>query len=77
MTSIIKKSYPVLGMSCSACASSVENVLKMQKGVIDAAVNIANAMAWIEFDPALTNAETLKAAINAVGFDLLITLRWR
>lgn len=68
----IKKSYPVLGMSCAACASSVENVLKMQKGVIDAAVNIANAMAWIEFDPALTNAETLKAAINAIGFDLLI-----
>ncbi len=70
--SIIKKSFPVLGMSCAACASSVENVLKMQKGVTDAAVNIANAMAWIEFDSSLTNPLTLKEAINAVGFDLLI-----
>lgn len=61
-----------MGMSCASCSSSVESVLKMQKGVTNVSVNLANAMALIEYDPAQTTPEALKATLNNVGFDLLI-----
>ncbi|MFO7614088.1 MAG: heavy metal-associated domain-containing protein [Bacteroidales bacterium] len=39
----IKKSYPVLEMSCASCAASVESILKSQKGIVNASVNFAAA----------------------------------
>ncbi|MDP4270971.1 MAG: heavy metal translocating P-type ATPase [Bacteroidota bacterium] len=70
--STIKKSFPVMGMSCASCSASVESVLKMQQGVSSVSVNLANAMAMIEYDPDKTSPETLKSILNNVGFDLLV-----
>ena len=69
---IIKKSFPVLNMSCASCASSSESMLNAQEGVISASVNYANAMANVEFDVSITNALKLKAALQSVGYDLMI-----
>jgi len=69
---IIKKSYPVLNMSCASCASSSESMLNAQEGVISASVNYANAMANVEFDASITNASKLKSALQSVGYDLMI-----
>ena len=41
----IKESFPVTGMTCASCASSVESVLKHTSGVFDASVNFANSSA--------------------------------
>ena len=49
METVIKKSYPVTGMSCAACAVSVETMLKSVTGVRNAAVNFANQTAWVEY----------------------------
>lgn len=59
-------------MSCASCASSSESMLKAQDGVILASVNYANAMANIEFDPAITTPNKLKVALQSVGYDLMI-----
>lgn len=68
----VKKRYPVLNMTCASCANSSQNILKMQPGVVDAQVNYANTEALIEFIPSLTDAFKLKAALQSVGYDLMI-----
>ncbi|UYQ95298.1 heavy metal translocating P-type ATPase [Chitinophaga horti] len=69
---LIKETFPVLEMSCAACAASVESTLKASAGVKDAGVNFANQDAWVMYDDRQTNPETLQAAIRSVGYDLLI-----
>lgn len=69
---IIKASFPVLEMSCAACAASVETMLGSTKGVNKASVNYANQNAWVEYDQALTTPEMLRQAVQGIGYDLLI-----
>lgn len=67
-----KKTVSVTNMSCSACATSVERYLKNQEGVVDASVNFANEKAQIEFTE-VTSIDTLKSAVQAIGYDLVVT----
>ena len=69
---IIKKTFPVLGMSCASCAARVEKTLRGQDGVVKATVNLAAATAAIEFDTSLTSAEKLRDSLQAISFDLII-----
>lgn len=68
----VKKTIPVANMSCASCAVSVESMLKAQEGVINAAVNYANATASVEYIPSITNTSKLKKAVQSVGYDLII-----
>jgi Cu2+-exporting ATPase len=68
----IKKTLPVLEMSCAACAVSVESILKAQKGVLNAQVNYADTSAVVEFDSVETSVEALKQAVQSGGYDLII-----
>ena len=68
----IKKHFPVLNMTCASCASSSQNILKMQPGVVDAKVNYANTEAEIEFIPSLITTQELKSALQSGGYDLMI-----
>jgi len=68
----MKETFPVLEMTCAACAVSVESTLKSVPGVADAGVNFANQSAWVEYDPATVTPELLQTSIRSVGYDLLI-----
>lgn len=68
----IKKTFPVLQMTCAACAISVESLTKAQPGVIDAAVNFANASLLVEYIPGVTDAGKIKSAVRSGGYDLII-----
>ena len=68
----IKQTFPVLDMSCAACATRVDKTLNQQEGVSRASVNYASAMATVEYDPLICSPESLKAAIQEVGYDLVI-----
>lgn len=68
----VKKSYPVLNMTCAACANSTESMLKAQEGVIAVSVNYANAIANIEFNPEITNPSKFKSVLQSIGYDLMI-----
>jgi P-type Cu2+ transporter len=70
---ITKQSFPVLEMSCAACAVSVESILKSTKGVASASVNYATQVAQVEYDADVTGKELLRDAVRSVGYDLLIT----
>ncbi len=67
-----KQIYPVTGMSCAGCSSSVESMLKAQSGVKDAGVNLANHTAWVEFDPKVITPIKLQETIRSIGYDLII-----
>ncbi len=66
-----KQSIPVTGMTCAACANSVETILKNTGGVIKANVNFANNTALVEYDETI-NPEELQKALQAVGYDLIL-----
>ncbi|MEO9211387.1 MAG: heavy metal translocating P-type ATPase, partial [Ginsengibacter sp.] len=68
----IKKSFPVLNMSCASCAASSQSVLENTPGVISVAVNYANAVAQVEYVPTITNPLQFKSALQSVGYDLMI-----
>ncbi|MDD2583685.1 MAG: heavy metal translocating P-type ATPase [Bacteroidales bacterium] len=69
---IIKRNYPVTGMSCASCALGVEKKLKQQRGVKSAAVNLADNSVMLEFETAETDAAFLKSALQEVGYNMLI-----
>ncbi len=69
---IEKRTLPVLGMSCAACAARVDKTLNGQPGVRTASVNYAAATATVEYDTAQCSPEQLKAALQAAGYDLLV-----
>jgi len=69
---IIKETFPVLEMSCAACAVSVESMLSSVPGVEGAAVNFANQTALVTFDDHAVTPEVLRASVRSVGYDLVI-----
>ncbi|HEY0656439.1 MAG TPA: heavy metal translocating P-type ATPase [Chryseosolibacter sp.] len=67
-----KETFPVLDMSCAACAVSVESMLKATPGVNDAAVNYANQTAWVEYDPQKAKPQDLQKSVRSIGYDLVV-----
>lgn len=67
-----KETFPVLEMTCAACAISVESMLRSVEGVKDAGVNFANQDAWVEYDPAIATPEIFQNTIRSIGYDILI-----
>ena len=68
---IVKNSFPVTGMTCAACASSVESILNNTQGVASASVNFASNSVLVEYDQSLT-PDALRNALQSVGYDLIV-----
>lgn len=68
----MKKSIPVVGMACSACAANVERKLNSLKGIKQASVNLAGRYALVDFDANAISLEQMKKAISDLGYDLVI-----
>ena len=68
----VKKSFPVLGMSCASCASSAQSILEHEPGVITASVNYGTGNLQVEYLPNMTDALQLQKAVQSVGYDLLL-----
>lgn len=69
---LTKQTFPVTGMSCAACAVSVESMLNSMEGVKNAGVNFANQTAWAEYDPSMVTPQDLQNTIRSIGYDLII-----
>ncbi|HJW15617.1 MAG TPA: heavy metal translocating P-type ATPase, partial [Flavisolibacter sp.] len=70
--STVKQIFPVLHMSCASCAVSAQSILESQPGVLNVAVNYANATAMVEYIPSVIQASQLKASMQSIGYDLVI-----
>ncbi|MCD8318033.1 MAG: heavy metal translocating P-type ATPase [Paraprevotella sp.] len=71
-TTQTQRTFPILGMSCAACAARVDKTLNRQPGVLSVSVNYAAATASVTYRPDECTPEQLKAALQANGYDLLI-----
>ena len=58
----------VSGMTCDACAVSVQKSLEKVKGVKHADVSADKSLAMVTYDDAQTNEQQLRDAINKTGF---------
>jgi mercuric ion transport protein len=56
------------GMTCAACAKSVESKLKELKGVESVRVSYQTGTADVEFDPAVVTLQQLQKAIQDAGY---------
>ncbi len=68
----ITKTFPVLGMTCASCASSVQSIVQHSPGVVNASVNFATGNLTVEYLPETTDASQLQKAVQEVGYDLLL-----
>jgi len=59
------------GMHCTMCAQAIEKALNQKQGVYKAAVNFATESAFVEFNPAQVNLESIKKVIRDVGYDVV------
>lgn len=64
-----KNTFPVTGMSCAACASSVESILNNTDGVEKAIVNFASNSVLVSYK---TAEENLQKALEDIGFGLIL-----
>lgn len=67
---ITKETYPVQGMTCAACAVSVESTLQKQKGVKEVVVNYANGSVKLAFDEKAVSFKKLQKSVHSAGYQL-------
>jgi len=72
MSTPIRKTFAVTGMTCASCANSVESMLRTKEGVHSAAVNYATNSVLVEFDGDRTTPQSMKETIQSIGYDLII-----
>ncbi|KAK7308982.1 hypothetical protein RJT34_05359 [Clitoria ternatea] len=61
--------FSVIGMTCSACAGSVEKAIKRLPGIRQATVDVLNNRAHVIFYPSFVTEETIREAIEDAGFE--------
>jgi len=68
---VTTKTYPIEGMTCAACASTVEKTARKVSGVLEASVNLASEKLNLEvetgFDP-----DVLQRQIDASGYTVVM-----
>ncbi len=69
---LVKESFPVLEMTCAACAVSVESMLKTAPGVKSVSVNYANQSALVEYNTLETKPAELQNVVRSLGYDLVV-----
>ena len=60
---------PIIGMSCTACVSAVEQALREVDGVVYASVNFASEQAHVEYVSGLGARAPLVEAVRNAGYD--------
>ena len=68
----VKKTIPVLKMTCASCAVSAESMIKAQVGVISASVNFSSETVTVEYLPNIITVEKIRDAVRSIGYDLFI-----
>ena len=71
-TIVAKTNLPVLGMSCAACAGSIESVLRSLPGISSAEVNFAAQTVQIAYDHEVITLPEMQKAVQSFGYDLII-----
>ncbi|MES2446391.1 MAG: heavy metal translocating P-type ATPase [Bacteroidota bacterium] len=65
-------SLPVLGMTCAACAVSIESMIGSQLGVDKAEVNYATQSVKVLYHPNQIQPTSFQKAVQSIGYDLIL-----
>lgn len=68
----IKESYKVLGMTCAACASSIESYLSSTHGIEEVVVNYPNQSVSIQYDSNQWSIEQIQKLVKNIGYELVL-----
>ncbi len=66
-----EKTLQISGMSCTACASSIEKGVAKMDGVEEANVNLALERTSVKFDPEKTDVDAVVKKIKDLGYDVV------
>ena len=69
---MVKKTIPVLDMSCAVCAGNVERTVAGLEGVASASVNFSANTITVEYDPKSIDLRRMQQAVRNAGYDLVI-----
>jgi Cu+-exporting ATPase len=58
----------ISGMHCASCVVNIENILKEERGINSANVNLANQKAYVVFDPNKIDFLKIKNLIESLGY---------
>lgn len=67
----VEKIMTIEGMTCAACAKTIERVTKKLPGVIESNVNIATEKLKIIYEPSVTDVSDIKRMISKAGYKAL------
>lgn len=62
---------PIQGMTCAACATRIDKVIRKLDGVSDVNVNLATEKATVNYDPGKVRISAIKQAIEKAGYKAL------
>lgn len=72
-TPTVVETFPVVGISCAACARSIESLSRSVPGVQRAEVNVATATVTLEYDPLEVQPAEVASVLREFGYDLVQT----
>jgi Cu+-exporting ATPase len=65
---------PLLGMTCTNCANTIQRRLNKVEGVLEATVNFASEKASVTYIPGAVTRDDLVAAVRKAGYDVVETM---
>jgi Cu+-exporting ATPase len=71
----LKKTYTVEGMTCAACSSAVERIVRRQNGIESASVNLTTKKLTIEHIEGEFDSDLMKEKVAKAGFEVLDDLQ--
>jgi len=60
--------FKVKGMTCTSCEEHIDHEVKSIAGVAKSNSDFENGNTRVQYNPAQTNADSIKAAINSTGY---------
>lgn len=70
-SSVVKKSFPIVGMHCASCAKLIERKLSGVSGVVSSAVNYGSESATVEVDEKVKDKDLIDA-VSDIGYKAII-----
>lgn len=71
-SNIVKENYKVLGMTCAACAISLETYLTPFDGILNVLVNYPNQSVEVSYNADTISIETIQQKAKEIGYEILI-----
>ena len=68
----MKEQYKIAGMTCAACAISIESYLKPLDDILEVTVNYPNQSVALEYDNKKMSIETIQQKIKEIGYTLIL-----